>query len=50
MSHALSELNEFSLSNKMSYIYYNPPKINQKKLLIYDIDFICKKYLQVKNK
>lgn len=48
MAHALSELNEFALANKITEIYCNPPEINQNKLLDYSLNAICRKYLSLK--
>lgn len=49
MAHALAELNERSLAEKILQIYANPPTINHHKLLIYNLDSICQQYLALKN-
>ncbi|NIG87829.1 glycosyltransferase [Serratia symbiotica] len=48
MAHALAELNERSLADKMAKIYANPPEINHQQLLSYGLDPICRQYLALK--
>ncbi|MCP1064856.1 glycosyltransferase [Serratia symbiotica] len=48
MAHALAELNEHSLADKMAQIYANPPEINHQQLLSYGLDPICQQYLALK--
>ncbi|NIG98570.1 MAG: glycosyltransferase [Serratia symbiotica] len=48
MAHALAELNERSLADKMAQIYANPPEINHQQLLSYGLDPICRQYLALK--
>lgn len=48
MAHALAELNECSLANKMAQIYANPPEINHQQLLSYGLHPICRQYLALK--
>ncbi|MHA7849152.1 glycosyltransferase [Serratia sp. D1N4] len=48
MSHALAELNEKSLAEKMAEIYARPPEINRQQLLSYGLQPICQQYLALK--
>jgi len=48
MAHALAELNERSLADKIVQIYANPPEINHQQLLSYGLDSTCLQYLALK--
>lgn len=48
MGHALAELNEQSLADKMVEIYAQPPEINHQQLLSYGLQPICQQYLALK--
>ncbi|MGF6191402.1 glycosyltransferase [Serratia sp. 2723] len=48
LTHALAELNETSLAEKMAEIYAQPPVINHQQLLNYGLEPICQQYLALK--
>jgi hypothetical protein len=50
MEQALSEMNEYSLANKMLEIYNNPPNISFDTILTYAINKITRQNLNVADK
>lgn len=49
LSHALAELNEKSLAEKMAEIYARPLEIDRQQLLRYGLQPICQQYLALNN-
>ncbi|MFZ4834684.1 glycosyltransferase [Rouxiella sp. Mn2063] len=45
MENALAELDSHSLGQKMAEVYQHPPIVNKERLGIYQLDYICKKYI-----